>query len=452
MSKKHSERCHASNPVRFESESSRTIEHEHDERHLRVRVTAIQTLILLGAAVLVGFLLLAAAALVPDDQILDRLVTAKQRGELTESWSKAGTGVAIPTEIDCGAISYGTVSPKESTPIEDAIGVYRSAGCAGLSNQIERYASGLPVQVGEPYFRYWRGDSAFAAPTVAALGVPGLRVVCQMLVLASFGLLGAFIAQTVGLRAAIALIVPVAATVPLETLAQSAPHALSTSAGLFGALAVGRVAARDHHHRAVWLWSVGAGAAFVYLDVLTWVPGIWATVIVVTGISRMSESTNRHDLATTMTLAGVGWGFGYASMWAAKWAIASTVFGWTRVWNDVTRKVGERIGGTNPRVSEGLGNSIRRTIATFFDRPLAATVCAVAVVVIAISLRRMSRVELIGRAYLAAPVLIVPAWLEILSQHSQLHPHFVYRSISIGIGLVAMVATARFPSESHAPR
>ena len=49
---------------------------------------------------------------------------------------------------------------------------------------------------------------------------------------------------------------------------------------------------------------------------------------------------------------------------------------------------------------------------------------------------------------LAAPALIVPLWYEVLSNHSQVHAFFTYRSVAaaVGIGVAACVVAARQPA------
>ena len=416
----------------------------------RARATAVRTFVLLALFATTGIVLLAGAALFSDDRILEQLAAAEQRGVLADSWSKTGTGVGMPTEIDCDAISYGTVSPKDASVFEEAVGVYRSAGCPGLREQIERYVSGAPTEVGEPYLRYWRGDSAFSATLVALVGVTGLRAFSQLLVLTSFSALGLFVANAAGWRSALMLLLPVVLTIPLETLSQSSPHAFSTAAGMFGAVAVAKTA-RAATAETLWFVSFSAGAVFAYLDVLTWVPGIWATVIVVTGLPTTSQGTNIRQLFRRMSIAGLGWSFGYGAMWATKWPIAGLVFGWNRVWNDVTGQIVHRVRGGGPRVSAEFGAALEKTIGIFLDRPFAWLLCLLCAGIAVRSIREWSRSIAIHRALLTAPILIIPLWFELLSQHSQGHPHFVYRSVSIGLGLAMMVITARVP-EPHTRR
>jgi hypothetical protein len=134
-------------------------------------------------------------------------------------------------------------------------------------------------------------------------------------------------------------------------------------------------------------------------------------------------------------------------MWGAKWLIAGLVFGWSRAWSDVSGQIGKRTTGGGRRVSNEFGAATEKTVAVFLDRPFASILCALAVGVTAMACRSWSRNAIAQRTLLVAPVLIVPLWLEVLSQHSQMHPHFVYRSVSICLGLTMMVISAVFPGE-----
>jgi hypothetical protein len=42
------------------------------------------------------------------------------------------------------------------------------------------------------------------------------------------------------------------------------------------------------------------------------------------------------------------------------------------------------------------------------------------------------------RAIIVAPVLIIVIWYELLRNHSQIHYWFTYRSVAVGIGVIAV--------------
>jgi peptidoglycan/LPS O-acetylase OafA/YrhL len=64
---------------------------------------------------------------------------------------------------------------------------------------------------------------------------------------------------------------------------------------------------------------------------------------------------------------------------------------------------------------------------------------------LALAWRRYGAARLVVAAVLAAPALIAPAWMLVLSNHSQIHDVFVYRTVpvSIGIALGACLVAAR---------
>ncbi len=75
-------------------------------------------------------------------------------------------------------------------------------------------------------------------------------------------------------------------------------------------------------------------------------------------------------------------------------------------------------------------------------------------VALVVAVRRGGWQRLGVAALLAAPALLVPAWYEVLSNHSQVHAFFTYRSVPAALGVLVaacLVAATRPRSTSGTP-
>lgn len=416
-----------------------------------LRKTAGTVLLLTGLAV-GGFALLLAGSMVPDDWVLDELSGAFDDGVLGEKRPTSATGIAVPTEIDCTTLSYGSTSPAWVGLFKETAGAYTFTGCQALREQLERREAGLGFDPARKYMRYWHGSAVFAPAIVATGGVTGLRAVTQVVVLASFAVVGLFVSRTSGPKSAVAFLLPVFLTIPVETVSRSMPHGFSTSAALLGAVVVASKAGRGASLSHLWYFAVAAGAVFVYFDPLTAVPGFCALCMVLAGLAKTARGASKSEALQVISTVGAGWGAGYAGMWIAKWCIACIFFGFDRVWNNVYGQINFRLDGEHKKVVQGFGQASKANLETFLSRPFATTILLVGLLVAAAMLRRSTIDQVLTRVVLGVPLSLIPFWLEVLSNHSQIHTHFAYRSIAVGVGLLALLVTADLQHSNRVPK
>lgn len=396
-------------------------------------------------------MLLVAGLAVPDERVMREFVEAADQPGVLPGATHDATGLLVTWGIDCQTLSFGSVAAPEISVLEEAAGGYMTARaqrenvCDQLVADAARHLNGQPLEPAYPYLRYWHGSGAFVPPILAVAGISGLRAITQAAVLAALALLAHVVRDIAGTRTAAALLLPIMVTVPLEALTRSVPHGAAATVGLVGASLIARAVARGAPVSRLWYLAITAGAAFVYVDVLTAVPAFPALAATLAGVAGAKQGLDDRDLLQVTSTTVLGWMSGYAGMWSMKWLFATMFFGAGTVWDQITRQIGFRLSGQHDRVVQGFGEATAANLRRFSDQPFSWAVIAVIAVLVLLTIRRTALPEISRLAIVASPMLIIPIWYESLSNHSQLHHWFTYRSISVAAGIVAMLTLVKFP-------
>jgi multisubunit Na+/H+ antiporter MnhF subunit len=134
-----------------------------------------------------------------------------------------------------------------------------------------------------------------------------------------------------------------------------------------------------------------------------------------------------------------GWFLGYAGTWVTKWALAiwlsdNAAGEAANILNQVAFRLdGLEAGSTMFRIP--LAPTISMILKAFESVGTILVIPIIAAVLIHVRGNQQS----FDRAYfyqLVSPISITFLWFELLSNHTQLHPNFVYRSASTAIALV----------------
>jgi hypothetical protein len=306
----------------------------------------------------------------------------------------------------------------------------------------------------DEYFRYWAGYTPLTRAVLSVARMDGLRMVCTGLFGISLLVLALVVAGRTTAGYAIALLGPLLVASNVLTVSQSFTHALSLSVAFLGVAVVARAAERGE--RVLAAWAVVAAATFNFVDLLT-VPAVpWAFSAAVAGAVVYRRTDTLVAAFRSVVLVGALWPAVFAATWVTRWLVGAAVIGWTAVMDNVTAKVDERI-GDHTRVSGELGAGVALNVRTWLDTVVTAgptlLVCAFAVVTAAVMVARGPRAKHDGlaAAVLSAPALAVLFWLTVLSNHSQVHDHFVYRTVPAAIGVVT-AATVLAATRSRAAR
>lgn len=197
--------------------------------------------------------------------------------------------------------------------------------------------------------------------------------------------------------------------------------------------------------------AAGAAAAFVYVDLLTTPAAAWGLAAFTAGaVALRRGGGSTRDLVSAGLAAGAAWPAAYAATWAVRWLVAAAAHG-GGVFDAVAEVSRFRVSGAFAGVQDRVGAATRVNVDWWVGRvPTAPVVLALALLLClgaaVVVLRRGGGVGAPARhaALLASPALLVPAWYELLSNHSQIHAFFTHRgvAVAVGIGTAACVVAA----------
>lgn len=416
-----------------------------------IRLVGATVGILVVASVL-GVMGLAQGEAIPDRRVAEQLQSAVNDGLVTATAQEPTRHGNISDHFtECIALSVGLGEESDAGLFETLAENPHLGPCDRLVPAMHAFEASGSLPIGVSYLRYWHGYSALTRPLVVIFGVDGLRMLAFLALVASIALLGVAVSRVAGFVAASGLLMPLVATSDLLDLPQSASQTLALSTAFLGALVTIEVVRRRLSGERVWFVSLVGGVAFVYIDLLTVVPGAWILpAAVVMLVARVSGQAAKQTLLLGIT-SGLGWIVGYLGMWTGKWVFSAIVLGGDRVIDDVRDTIGRRMSGDSTLVDDTFGSAIRANFDRWLDQPLTRTVLwislAIVIGVTAAAVRRdgWRTQAVVGAA--ALPALVPLIWYEVASNHSQIHEWFTYRSLPIALGVVLLAVLT--PTETH---
>jgi hypothetical protein len=404
----------------------------------------------LVALQVVFFALLLAAQAVPNQPIVDHLARAIETGDYGDPYGPDGVGGTADRFTECAELGYGVTAPDDPRSLWNlTTGGPRLSSCDDGKGEIQRLAAGERFLTPATYFRYWSGYSVLTRPVLALTDVPGLRlVVTGVFALAA---LAAFLAVTrrLGRAAGFALFLPLVATTNALAMPDRAfTHGIALATVAAG-VALTAVAASGGWRRAV-LGAGFAAALFCYTDLLTVPPMSWALCAAVAAAVAQVRTGDWRESARTVLAVGAAWPVAFGFTWVSRWAIGALGQGLS-VFSRVQEVSRFRLDGGDVSQTFGAGlvaNWEFWTGASVTAVPVVGAAAVLVVVLLALAVRRHGPAGALAFAAVGLPALVVPAWYCVLSNHSQIHAFFTYRSLpaAVGVLLLAAVVAARRPA------
>jgi hypothetical protein len=423
-------------PLGDESEEART------SRWRRLSRVERRLAVLLLCAPLLGAVGVMAAELVPDERIADQLVAA-QSAELLISPDSDQTPLGTTAEryTECTAFSIGLGDRPGEDLVANALLSGGHTGCSRLGSALREYSETGALKPGFPYLRYWHGYSVITRPALAVFGVSGARWIAFAISMLAVGGMCAAVKRSFGSVTMLLVVGPALLTSDLVVAGLSA----STAIGSACAWVAGWMAFRAVALQPRW-WTAGlvgavAGATSAYFDLMTTLPGAFALTAVGATLGACATTPRARWVSSWKIAAAalVGWAAGLIWMWGSKWVIAATVLGFDEVNHHVRGPIGFRLSSG----SHGFTSRIRgltSNLDVWWGEPLTpwvviGTLAAVVVLMVTTLWRRAWHRVPWGVA-LCSLIAAVPtvAWYMVLSNHSQIHPQLVYRSMPIAFG------------------
>ncbi|GAA4979379.1 hypothetical protein GCM10023225_19740 [Kineococcus glutinatus] len=204
--------------------------------------------------------------------------------------------------------------------------------------------------------------------------------------------------------------------------------------------------------------AAASAALFCYVDLLTVPPMSWALCAAVAGAVGFCAGHTWGSALRGVLAAGAAWPVAFGLTWVSRWVVAALAQG-PSVFSRVAQIGRFRLDGQEGvAVSGAFGAGVRAnwlywTEAVVTAVPVVVAAGAVCAGALVVAVRRRGVRGLVVAAVLAVPALVVPAWYAVLSNHSQIHAFFTYRSLAAAVGVVVMacLVAARRPVPAGEP-
>lgn len=385
---------------------------------LRKALIALAATPLIAAAFLA---LTAAVFAIPNERIIRNL---NDRPEALLA-RRADNGRVIDADTECIGMSVGLdLEPPRGPLLERAVNAQSLYGCDALM----RWIGGSPEEVRD-YFRYWHGYLAIARPLLAIMTYNDLR---GFLFLASAGL---FLRLLWRLGADFG---------PKTALAVAAPFVVINAMGFFvvatkavtwllaigGALALSR--RRNGETPLLFFFLLGALSA--YFDFFT------APAFVFSFAALIGAIYGRMPTWKPFLLCGFFFGAGWAGFILLKVVIAAAVLE-ENVWRDFIDTALFRVRGASEHIDSLIpGMALYQNFAAMksFWAPV-AIICFI-VLPFATKARRARWAALLRERTLLLAIAAAPlVWLELFTNHSQIHAAFTQINYAPAFVLAALV-------------
>ena len=381
---------------------------------------------------------LLAAFAIPNEPILRNLM---DRPEVLYA-RRADNGRVIDADTECIGVSIGLDLTEPRQPLfERAVRAQSLMGCSAIEPWILDHQS----QTVRDYFRYWHGYLTIARPILAAMHYSDLRGCLFTLSAGLFFWLLWRIGADFGPQTALALFFPF-----VVINAMGLWLVVTKAVTWFIAIGAGIALSRRKSADPPFLLFFIVGAMTAYFDFFT-APAFIAAFAAM--IWAMYEGrAGRAPRWATLTLLALFWGAGWAGFILVKIAIADAALD-ADVWRDFAQAALFRVRGETEYVESFFpGMAIYENFAAMKTFWGLVAVIAFVILPFATRARRArwaalvrERSVLIGVA--AAPIL----WLEIFSNHTQIHAAFTQINFATafmlaGLVLAASPALARRPA------
>ncbi len=388
---------------------------------------------LLAPALLAAFvLLLTGAFALPNGPIVANLL---DRPDLIDD-RRADNGRVIDADTECIGLSVGLYRAPgpPASAFERAMGAQSLYGCEQFLKWLE---TGEPTAHRE-YFRYWHGYAAIARPALSLIAYNDLR---GHLFTISAGLLAALawrLGRDFGAATGLAIALPFAVLNAMGFWVV-ATKAVSWFLAVGGALAASR---RPREEPPVLVFFI-LGALTAFFDFLTTPALIFALPALVYFLYAVRNGEVSRPFLQLLAL-GAFWAAGYVGLWAAKFAVAAAVLD-ADVWRDVAGAAATRLRGRSEYIDTFLpGAAIYANFAALkvFWGPVAILLFMILPAATSARRSRWARLWREGRIFLAVAAIPI-AWLELLSNHSQIHAAFTHLNFAPAAMIALMVLAGR---------
>lgn len=332
---------------------------------------------------------------------------------------------------ECRGMSFGLGDREYPSLLDEALRGPTIGNCDPLGPHVR----GEERQEGSDYARFWHGYAVVSRPVIAHYGYGQLMMVSfwgffVLLILLLWQLSSRF-----GSGSGAALLIPLiivntAGVFTYWTKAVTWLVALGASVVLLRLLD-----RKPDLVPALPFFVVGALTSYVdFLQTPLVTFTLPAVALLLHGLrSGVLGSVSRQF--RTLLVVSVSWIVGYAGAWTAKWILALVLVEGFAL-SSVFDTIAFRLSGEYASATPGIGRAIAAVVGELGTRQLVMGVVAYVVPLMVPRVRRhLAMAVRNAPAFLALAVLPI-LWIEILSNHSQVHSHFA--QVNLVIPLLAL--------------
>jgi hypothetical protein len=383
------------------------------------------------------FVLMLAAMAVPNAPIARHLRSAIASKDFAVDEREAepiGPGL-VDGFTDCVALTMGLAKVQHGGLVYRTVADGHFGACGSSRAALATYDGSQPAV--QEYFRYWHGYTVVTRPLLATVGVKASRIVLWVALVASVAVL--LVTMRRWWWAGAVALLPLLLTSDAVALPMSEPAAIAWCVALLGAALVWRLA----QSRLV-AAALIAGATYAFVDLLTNPSAAWALTAFIAATAGFVRLGQWRSALRDGGVAAAAWFVGYAGTWTSKWLLGLDVYGWTRVRHEVLDQIGLR--ASSGGVDKGVGVTTRINFDNWIASGWREALVIVVLVAVAAALgAAIVRRQAVSTAAVAAPVVIVPVWYELVRNQSQIHAFFTYRALPVacGIAIAAGLLAAR---------
>ncbi|HLN08909.1 MAG TPA: hypothetical protein VK281_08120 [Xanthobacteraceae bacterium] len=308
--------------------------------------------------------------------------------------------------------------------------------------ELHRLVAGDATDDTMDYSRYWHGYRIYLWPMLAHLDLQQVRTLNACLVLIAAAVFFVGLRAAIGVTPAAIFCVVFLGLTDLWRIWVITTHALSMEMILAGAGLFALVFKRTRSPAVAVVLAAILGALFNFVDFLVNPPLmpmlLGFIVMAVAGAPARRRSDPKAGLSAGV-LAVASWFGGYGLTWGSKWMLATWLSADpTRTMAGIANQIAFRLNGLEEG-SRMFRIPLVPTLEMIMTSLVSIGIIPVAAMATLIVLHARDprsgfhRARFIGLIW---PTSISFVWFELLSNHTQLHPHFVYRSAAAAIAIV----------------
>jgi hypothetical protein len=340
----------------------------------------------------------------------------------------------------------------EPDPLMAALHPVMHSPYVGPCGEVESLAKGIATDKRTDYARYWHGYRAYLWPMLSAFSVETVRMINLVLLYAATAFYFLGMRRALGATPAALFFIVQMSLTDIWRMWNITTHSLSMMLILAGTGLFAFVYPKTRNLTLAIVMAAAFGAVFNFIDFLVnppMMPMLLAFIVMVTELKR-PVPVERRTVIPALLAAGfvaLAWFGGYGLTWVTEWLLA--------VWmspdgqqagQSILKQIALRLYGVEadsvvPMVP--LIPTLTMILQSFIS--VGSIVVAALAAAMAVFLRtHWQTFDWRRFLLLSSPTLVSMAWFEILSNHTQTHSHFTYRSESAAIAIVfaaALLAT-----------